>query len=154
MITVYTQIYILRKNVGRFASKGGNPNMLLTNQLANCVVVKDFLDLNVWKGLKLKMVILVCLMSLHFKIFVFVDEAANPFSSLTFVHFMLAACQILRSRVAVKLDLFFTQEIFRHISWFVGVNLSINRCIKVWERLLQRSDKMCENTIPLTKVWN
>ena len=141
-------MYILRKIFGRFASKVGYPNMLLTNQLANFDGVSEVWDL------KSKMVFLSCLMSLHIKIFVFVDEAANPFSSLTFVHFMLAACQILRSRVAVKLDLFFTQEIFRHISWFVGVNLSINRCIKVWERLLQRSDKMCENTIPLTKVWN
>ena len=103
-------MYILRKNFGRFASKVGYPNMLLTNQLANFDGVSDVWDL------KSKMVFLSCLMSLHIKIFAFVYGAANPFSSLTFVHFMLAGCQILRSRVAVKLDLFFTQEIFRHIS--------------------------------------
>ena len=58
-----------------FASKGGNPNMLLIDQLADCVGIKDVLDL------KSKMAFLICLMSLHFIIFVFVDEAANPFSS-------------------------------------------------------------------------
>ena len=52
-----------------------------SNQLTDCVDVKDVLDLNVWKGLKSKVVFLICLMSLHFIIFVFVDEAANPFSS-------------------------------------------------------------------------
>ena len=62
MITVYTQIYKLRKKFGRFASTGGNPDMLLTNRLTDCVGIND-----VW-GLKTKMVFLSYWMSLHIKI--------------------------------------------------------------------------------------